>query len=159
MAKKPEQGSKGSSLPDAIGGSTPDDNLPDLARILMEGTKQFDKASAYPPPEILAEYKALDQRVFDEIVGGIASQREHRQLLEGDATRASIVRQNRADFVQNACSILSILVAGGLVLTQIPLKQDVHWQFPSILVLAGVGGRPVATVIASVLLKYGGSKG
>lgn len=156
MAKKPEQPQRGVVVSDVTGGDASAEALPDLARILIEGTKQSEAAATYPPPEVLAEYKALDQRVFDEIVGGIASQRDHRQSLEREATRASIVRQNRADFVQNACAILSITVSGGLVLTQILLKQDVHWVFPSILILAGVGGRPVATVIASVLLKVSG---
>jgi uncharacterized membrane protein len=161
VAKKPEPTATTPSPPAIVGQGEFSRSFPGgdaLARILMDEAKPSKTTLTYPPPEILAEYKALDQQVFDEIVGGIARQRDHRHLLEREATLASIARQNKADLVQNTCAILSIVVAGGLVLTQIILKQDIHWQFPSILVLAGVGGRPVATIIASVLLRFSGGK-
>jgi uncharacterized membrane protein len=174
MAKRPksvrtDQNKEKSAVDETLNDANDRRSLPslsdyDLARAdgnngpYVAQERQLSPANLYPSPGLLAEYKALDPAICDEIINGVRAQREHRHSMEKLATTQAVDRQNRADLTQNICAISSIIVSGALVYAQIWFKQDIQWVFPSILVAVGVGGRPVVTSIAAHFLKNHASR-
>lgn len=131
----------------------PEEDEGSILRAVVAQTIAQATSGPYPPPQMLAEYKRIDEKVFQEIMDGAKSQREHRQALERLTTERSITRQETANRAQNFCAYASVILAVGLVGVSAFLGREVNWIFPSILVIVGIGGRPAATLAAQAFFR------
>jgi uncharacterized membrane protein len=126
---------------------SPEDlDAPDVIEGMMEVT-----TGAYPPPSMLRDYRDLDEGLFQEIIAAARSQREHRQKLEGQLFEDTRSLRNRGQYLQVGLAALGLILAAAMVVVPSFWGISIPWPVPVAVAAIGVGGLPVATILARAM--------
>jgi uncharacterized membrane protein len=108
----------------------------------------------YPPPDMMAEYKKSCPEVYEQIVEGVKTQRQHRISQEEKQVNQKINTLSNSERTQAYLSYIALCGSLIIIIGQLWHYGEVkHWIIPAILAVVAIGGKPVATIVAQFISK------
>lgn len=116
---------------------------PRIMQSMMEVT-----TGAYPPPRMLKAYRDIDEALYQSILRGADEQRSHRHQLEAEDLRHNHRMQRKGSSGQIALGLIGLVLASLIKIVPGIWGFESGWIVPVGVALLGVGGMPVATILA-----------